>query len=56
METTIIIDCEDKRELLVHLDVIKRQLEEVVDTDVEEGLELEDSNCYGTHILKIKNG
>jgi hypothetical protein len=54
MITTIKIECEDKRELLMHLEVIKEELEQLVDTDVEEGLVLEDSNCYGTHTLIVK--
>jgi hypothetical protein len=54
MKTIINIECEDKRELIMHLEVIKEELEQLVDTDVIDGLELEDSNCYGTHTLIVK--
>lgn len=63
MKTTINICCEDKRELLMHLDVIKEVLVAQYN-DIEKELndynnlgvkfELEDSNCYGTHTLIIK--
>ena len=55
MKTTIEIDCEDKRELLMHLsniaETIKLLKEEDIDSDP---FEIEDSNCYGEHYVTIE--
>ena len=53
MKTAITISCEDKRELMLHLQVLIEQLEQVYDEVVDEGFELEDHNCYGDHYLKV---
>ena len=56
MKTTIEIDCEDKRELLIHLDVIKEQIEKVSEEELacSDPYELEDHNCYGDHYVTIE--
>lgn len=56
MKTTIKIKCEDKRELLMHIDVIKEEIEKLnLDEPFEDSLEFEDHNCYGDHEVKIKD-
>lgn len=57
MKTEIYIDCEDERELLIHLSVIRqnvkksfRKLEKEPEHDV---IKFTDANCYGHHIVNI---
>ena len=49
------IDCETKSELLNHLYVIRQQIKKELEEDDErKEVLLSDSNCYGSHCVKIK--
>ena len=56
MKTTITIDCEDKRELIMHLENIKEEVELLKEDEVacSDPFEFEDSNCYGEHYVTIE--
>lgn len=57
MNIEINICCEDERELLVHLSVIRRNIKREIKRQ-KGGLlvpaTLKDSNCYGDHTVNIK--
>lgn len=55
MITTIVIDCDDQRELLLHLTVIREQIRKAFKKDPEFAGKLEDDNCYGSHTVEIKD-
>jgi hypothetical protein len=54
MKTLIEIECDDKRELLLHLTVIREDIEKLnLDEPFNEPFKIEDNNCYGTHDVTI---
>lgn len=56
MITEITINCEDERELLVHLSVIRRQINREVKKqqgELKVPSTLQDSGCYGDHTVNI---
>lgn len=56
MKTIIEIECDDKRELLMRIDVIKEEIEKLsLDEPFENPFEFEDHNCYGDHEVKIED-
>jgi len=58
MRTTITINCEDERELLLHLTVIRQQIKSEIKKQkgyLEKDVKLTDNNCYGDHTVNIKN-
>lgn len=55
MKVIIEIECEDKEELLMHLDVISSGIEIMdVESITEKGIFISDANCYGRHEVTIK--
>ena len=57
MKVTISIDCEDERELLTHLSVIRQQVKKEfkkLDKEPEQDVvRFSDSNCYGNHNVEM---
>ena len=61
MKVYISIECEDKNEIIQHLEAIKEQINKddyhTIDLETEEKaifcITLEDVNCYGTHVVEI---
>lgn len=53
MEVHIKINCEDERELLLHLAIIRKQIKKAFKKNQYFKGKLKDSNCYGDHIVKI---
>lgn len=58
MKTEINIECEDERELLTHLSVIRQQIKKAFKTLEKEPeqdvVRLSDNNCYGDHTVEIQ--
>jgi len=62
MITKITIECETVDQLLLHLTVIKKQIIKVAKNDnlhrslfgFQHPTKLQDSNCYGEHVVTIK--
>ena len=52
MEVKIKIACEDKRELIMHLEVLIDQIKSLKEDNFDD-VELEDHNCYGDHHCRI---
>jgi hypothetical protein len=54
MKITIEIECDDYTDLMNHLSVIRMQIRAALkDKPVDHSETVEDSNCYGNHIIKI---
>jgi len=53
MDVRIKILCEDERELLLHLTVIREQIRKSFKKNPYFKGRLKDSNCYGDHVVKI---
>jgi hypothetical protein len=53
MKVKIEINCEDERELMIHLVVIRDQIRKALKKNENFEGELKDSNCYGYHTIKI---
>jgi len=57
MKAKLVIECDDERELLMHLSVVTKQLRAVVKTRYEGVIDkrevLSDNNCYGYHRMVI---
>lgn len=51
----ITIDCEDESEIITHLRAIADEVKKLKSKGIPDGLDVffEDSNCYGTHEVKI---
>lgn len=53
MKVFIEIECEDDKDLFLHLSVIRQQLKKEFKGNPDfEGV-LEDGNCYGEHVIKV---
>lgn len=59
MKTKIEIDCDNGNELIAHLSVITKQIKakikEAKKISIKTPIRIEDSNCYGEHIVTITN-
>lgn len=56
MVTTIVINCEDEREMFLHLTKIREQVKKHFkknDDQITGRIEFKDSNCYGDHVAII---
>jgi hypothetical protein len=56
MEVIITIECDSLEELLMHLSKIRSQVkkqQEALEQDEPTVINLSDSNCYGSHEIKI---
>jgi hypothetical protein len=51
----ITIDCEDEREIIAHITAIRKELKKLEKKGIPDGVDVyfDDSNCYGTHEVKI---
>ena len=55
MNIKINIDCDDEKDVLVHLSVIRAQIKNALkNNNGKDKIELTDDNCYGNHEIKIK--
>ena len=54
MKVEIVISCQDKKDLMNHLSVIRQQINQELKNNPEpEDITLEDGNIYGEHSIKI---
>jgi hypothetical protein len=54
MKLEIQIQCDDYGDLMSHLSVIRMQIRNAFKVKGDpENVEIEDSNCYGSHTIKI---
>ena len=55
MNVKINIDCQDEKDILVHLSVIRSQIKLAINEKFygKEEIELSDDNCYGNHEITI---
>jgi hypothetical protein len=56
MIVSIQIDCEDERELLLHISVIRQQIKREIKQqggELTKKKSLESHNCYGDHYIDI---
>lgn len=56
MQVEITINCEDEKDLMVHLSAIRQQIRQEVKNQsgqIRDAVKLEDSNCYGAHNIII---
>lgn len=56
MIVSITIECEDERELLAHLSVIRHEVHREIKRqkgEIVKRARVYDSNCYGQHLIKF---
>lgn len=56
MKTTIVIDCEDEKDILTHLACVRAQIRAEVKRQggtIQKATIMKDSNCYGEHEILI---
>ncbi|WP_153799055.1 hypothetical protein [Foetidibacter luteolus] len=55
MKVKIEINCEDEKDIMVHLSVIRQQIRQALKQNPGKARhELQDENCYGGHTVMIE--